>query len=110
MPFASTGVVQESIKEALDRDGYVILRDIFSGEEVAWMRREVTTMLIRRAVPHNGGLSCSPERHESSLAYHLVSDKRLATHWGALFPLLYIFIPIRCTIGMLIWNCLLPHR
>jgi ectoine hydroxylase-related dioxygenase (phytanoyl-CoA dioxygenase family) len=28
------------IKEALDRDGYAVVRDVFSAEEIARMRRD----------------------------------------------------------------------
>lgn len=66
------------IKESLDRDGYCVVKDVFSAEEIARMRREVTAMLAIRASPHNGGISCKPERHESDLACRLLSDNRLA--------------------------------
>jgi hypothetical protein len=78
---------QATIKEALERDGYAVARNFFSTEEIAWMRGEVTATLARIARrAHNGGLLCTPKRHESDLANRLLDDAQLAAHWGGELP------------------------
>ena len=84
-------IQDRGIKEALDRDGYCVVKDVFSAEEIACMRDKVTAMLAIRASPHNGGISCKPERHESDLACRLLSDTRLAACWGGELPAIVHF-------------------
>ena len=98
-------IQDRGIEEALDRDGYCVVKDVFSAEEIACMRDEVTAMLAIRASPHNGGISCNPERHEFDLACRLLSDTRLATCWAASFLPPSISTPIPCTIGMWTSSC-----
>jgi hypothetical protein len=78
------------IREGLDRDGYAILRGVFSGEEVTWMRREVRAMLAKRARPHNGGLSCTPQPGESVLASRLLDDARVSPWKGELPSIIHL--------------------
>ena len=79
-------IQDRGIEEALGHDGYCVIKEVFSVEEIGRMRDEVIAMLAIRASPHNGGISCNPERHESDLARRLLSDTRLATCWGGELP------------------------
>jgi len=81
------GSPRATAKEALEREGYAVVRNFFSTEEIAWMRGEVTATLARIARrAHNGGLLCTPKRHESRLASRLLDDAQLANHWGGELP------------------------
>ena len=69
------------IKEALERDGYAVVRDVFSPEEIARMRGEVTALLAANARSINGGLIVGPVALEADLARRL--DRRVtAVHQG----------------------------
>jgi hypothetical protein len=70
------------IEEALERDGYAVVRGIFSTEEIARMRGEVTALIATRARPLNGGLCNGPVHRESDLARRLLDDARLASYFG----------------------------
>lgn len=74
------------IKEALERDGYAVVRDVFSPEEIARMRGEVTALLAANARSINGGLIVGPVALEADLARRLLDDARLAAAVEGEFP------------------------
>jgi hypothetical protein len=74
------------IKEALERDGYAVVRDVFSPEEIARMRGEVTALLAANARSINGGLIVGPVPLEADLARRLLDDARLAAAVEGEFP------------------------
>ncbi len=82
----ATKVRGDGINEALERDGYAVVKDVFSAEEVAWMRSQVTTLLASKARPLNGGLCNGPVPREADLAGRLLEDARLASYCGGEYP------------------------
>jgi len=72
--------------EALERDGYAVVRDVFSPEEIAWMRGEATALLAAEARHVNGGLVNGPVPRDSDLARRLLDDARLAFPSGDDLP------------------------
>ena len=71
-----------SVNEALERDGYAVVRGAFSAEEIARMRCEVTALIGAEARTLSGGLINGPVSRESALARRLLNDGRLASHCG----------------------------
>lgn len=74
------------IQQALERDGYAVMRCVFSAEEIAQMREEVTVLLAAKARPVNGGAINGPVPHDSDLARRLLDDARLAFPCGGERP------------------------
>lgn len=74
------------IKEELERDGYSVVRKVFSAEEIALMRGEAISLLATNDRPVNGGVVCGPVPRESDLARRLLHDERLASHSGGRLP------------------------
>src|ERR1700719_1809132 len=75
-----------SIKEALERYGYAVIRDVFSAEEIAQMRGEAMGLITTEARPLNGGLCSGPVPCYADLARRLLQDARLAFHHGGELP------------------------
>ena len=92
------------IKEALERDGYAVVRNVFSPEEIARMRGEVTALLAACPV-HQGGLIVGPAPLEADLA-RLNCTMTLGSpwQWKVSFLAKSTFTPIPLTIGTQIWN------
>ena len=77
----------DGTKQALERDGYAVVTNVLSAEEIAWMRGEVIALLASKARPLYGGLCNGPVPRESSdLARQLLDDTRLASHCGSELP------------------------
>jgi len=78
------------MKRALKQNGYALVRDVFSAEEIARMRRQVIAVLATNGRPLSGGLCNGPGEkplpRESDLARRLLNDVRLASHCGGEFP------------------------
>jgi len=77
---------ETTIKEALERDGYALLRGVFSAEEIAGMRDEATALLATESRTVNGGLVHGPAPRDSALARRLLDDGRLAFPCSDEFP------------------------
>lgn len=75
------------VDEALEQDGYAVVRGVFSADEIAGMRDEaadlLTTTEARRVA---GGLVAGPVPAESALARRLLDDPRLAFPCGGELP------------------------
>jgi hypothetical protein len=54
----------DGMKKVLGRDGYAVVREVFSAKEIARMRDEVTTFLGSNSRPRNGGLCHGPVRED----------------------------------------------
>jgi ectoine hydroxylase-related dioxygenase (phytanoyl-CoA dioxygenase family) len=76
----------DGIKEALERDGYAVVTDVFSADEIARMRGEATALIATEARTLAGGLINGPVPREADLARRLLKDARLASHCGGEFP------------------------
>ena len=74
-----------AIKKALERDGYAVVKDVFSAEEIAGMRGELRDLLAKKSEPLNGGLCSGPVPRDSGLA-RLLHDPRLASPWSGELP------------------------
>ena len=64
--------------QALEQDGYAVVKRAFSADEIAEMRDEAKALLALKASPLNGGLNSGSAPTESPLASRLLSDPRLA--------------------------------
>jgi len=64
--------------ERLDRDGYAVVKQVFSTNEIAQLRGEARALLDSKSRKMNGGLCHGPVCHESDLAERLLHEPRLA--------------------------------
>jgi ectoine hydroxylase-related dioxygenase (phytanoyl-CoA dioxygenase family) len=74
------------IKRALDRDGYAVVKDVFSAEEIGRMRDEAGALIAANSRCLNGGLCSGPAPRDSDLARRLLHDTRLASPWDGRLP------------------------
>lgn len=74
------------LRDALQSDGYAVVRGVFSSTEIAWMRGEVEALIAANARPLNGGLCSGPVASGTRLARALLNDTRLASPFGGDLP------------------------
>lgn len=77
VPAADSVITSVRLVEALDRDGYAVLTDVFSAEEIARMRRAAEASLAAGSWYLNGGQGCGPLLPSSDLGRWLLHDERL---------------------------------
>lgn len=65
------------VRQALDRDGFAVVRGLFSPDEIGDMRSEANAVLATSATPLHGGLNSGAAPDTSDLARRLLHDPRL---------------------------------
>ena len=75
-----------SIRKALEREGYAVVKAAFSLEEITWLRHEAEELLAKKPRTVNGGLCVGPIPRGSGLGRLLLDGHRLARQCGEQFP------------------------